>query len=211
MLNSFEAAAVLLVALIPGALYIWSFERMAGRWGIGLGDRIFRFGGASVIIHGALAPVSYWLWTSKWPSISSGDSDPLWLWFVAAAYVAAPLAMGTVVGVGTRGGSRWTRWITGPEPAPRAWDYLFQGERDGWVRIKLKTGSWIGGAYATYGNMKSYSAGYPEQQDIFLARSADLDPGTGEFRFAPDGAVQLGAGGLLVRWEEVEYLEFIDA
>jgi hypothetical protein len=211
MPTSFEATAVLLVALVPGALYIWSFERMAGRWGIGLSDRIFRFVGASAIIHAVLAPMSYWLWTRRWPSISAGDSNPLWLWLVAVVYVAVPLGIGTLVGLATRSRSDWTRWITGPDPAPRAWDYLFQGERDGWVRIKLKTGPWIGGAYATYGDMKSYSAGYPEQQDVFLARSADLDPATGEFQFEPDGTVRLGAGGLLVRWEEIEYLEYIDA
>ncbi len=184
---------------------------MAGRWGIGLSDRIFRFVGASSIIHAAIAPASYWLWTSRWPSISTGGSHPLSLWLVAAVYVALPLLIGTLVGVATRSGSTWPRWITGPDPAPRAWDYLFQGERDGWVRIKLKTGAWIGGAYATYGDLRSYSAGYPEQQDVFLARSADLDPASGEFQFEPNGAVRLGAGGLLVRWEEVECLEYIDA
>lgn len=211
MPTSFEAVAALLVALIPGALYIWSFERMAGRWGIGLSDRIFRFVGASAIFHAVLAPVTYWLWTSRWPSIAIGDSHPRWLWLIAVVYVAAPLMVGTALGAVARGRSGWARWITGPDPAPRAWDYLFQGERDGWVRIKLKTGGWIGGAYATYGELKSYSAGYPEQQDIFLARSVDLDPATGEFQFDQDGSVRLGAGGILVRWEEIEYLEYIDA
>lgn len=211
MPTSFEAAAVLLVALIPGALYIWSFERMAGRWGIGLSDRIFRFVGASAIIHAVLAPASYWLWSSKWPSIAEGDSNPMWLWLVTAAYVAAPLLIGTGVGLATRSRFEWTLWITGPDPAPRAWDYLFQGERDGWIRIKLKSGTWVGGAYATYEDLKSYSAGYPEAQDLFLARTVALDPTSGEFVFDADGTVRFGAGGLLVRWEEVEYLEFIDA
>jgi len=208
---SFEDAAVLLVALFPGALYIWLFERMTGRWGVGLSDRIFRFVGVSAIIHAVLAPASSWLWTSKLPAVSAGEFNPLWLWLVAALYVATPLVIGTVVGVAARGRSEWTRWLTGPDPAPRAWDYLFQGERDGWVRVKLKSGPWIGGAYATYGDMKSYSAGYPEQQDIFLARSADLDTTTGEFLVESDGSVRLGAGGLLVRWEEIEYLEYTDA
>jgi hypothetical protein len=172
---------------------------------------VLRFVGASAIVHAVLAPASYWLWSSKWPSIATGASNPLWLWAIASIYVVAPFTAGTLIGWGTRSRVGWTRWITGPDPAPRAWDYLFQGERDGWVRIKLRTGPWIGGAYATSGELKSYSAGYPEQQDIFLARGVVLDPDTGEFLFDEDGNVLLGAGGLLVRWDEIEYLEYIDA
>jgi hypothetical protein len=37
-----------------------------------------------------------------------------------------------------------------------------------------------------------------------------VDPDTGEFRLI-DGRPSLRESGLLVRWEEVEYLEFIDA
>lgn len=91
MPTSFEAVAVLFVALLPGALYIWSFERLAGRWGVGLSDRVLRFVGASAIVHSVLAPASYWLWTSKWPSIATGASNPLWLWAIAGTYVVVPL------------------------------------------------------------------------------------------------------------------------
>jgi hypothetical protein len=59
--------------------------------------------------------------------------------------------------------------------------------------------------------MKSYSAGYPEEQDLYLATVAEVDPNTGEFLFDPAGNVRLQSGGLLVRWAEVEYLQFIDA
>lgn len=211
MPTSFEAVGTFFVALLPGALYIWSFERMAGRWGVGLSDRALRFLGASAVFHAALAPASYWLWTDLWPTIEAGRAHAPWLWLIAGLYVVAPLAVGTFVGEATRRRFGWAQWITGPDPAPRAWDHLFQGERDGWIRIKLKSGAWIGGAYATSGELKSYTAGYPEDQDLFLARGADLDPSTGEFRLDDAGAVRLGEGGLLVRWDEVEYLEFTDA
>lgn len=54
-------------------------------------------------------------------------------------------------------------------------------------------------------------AGYPEPQDLYLAASVEVDPDTGEFALGDDGRPRLGSGGLLVRWEEVEYLEFIDS
>ena len=75
----------------------------------------------------------------------------------------------------------------------------------------MRSGTWLGGAYADANGCRSYTAGYPEQQDLFLAAAVELDPETGEFVIDGDGNVPLLEGGLLVRWEEVEYLEFIDA
>jgi hypothetical protein len=41
--GTLQALGVFLLALLPGAIYIWSFERVVGRWGIGLSDRVLRF------------------------------------------------------------------------------------------------------------------------------------------------------------------------
>lgn len=200
---------VFVLALLPGALYVWAFERQVGRWGIGLSDRILRFVGGSALFHALFAPVTYWCWTNEWPTVRGAEPVSWLLWGVVLAYVGLPALAGTLVGRGTRGGHSWARWFTGPDPAPRAWDYLFQHEADGWIRLRLKSGVWIGGAYANANGRRSYAAGYPEAQDLFLAAAVAVDPNTGEF---PDQSnVSLSEGGLLVRWEEVEYLEFIDA
>lgn len=213
MPSSFEAIAALALALLPGAIYTWSFERLAGRWGAAFSDRAIRFVGASAVVHTVAAPASYWFWSHQWPKLRSGTADPSWLlWLLAIAYIAIPFTAGSLVGRGTRRGSTWASWVTGPDPAPRAWDYLFQGERDGWVRLRLKSGSWLAGGYATATNgLKSYTAGYPEAQDLYLATAIQVDEATGDFLLDKDGAPVPLAGGLLVRWEEVEYLEFIDA
>ena len=71
MPTSFQAAAVLAIELLPGAMYIWSFERQAGRWGIGLSDRVLRFVGASAIFHAFFAPASYWFWSTQWPKLKT--------------------------------------------------------------------------------------------------------------------------------------------
>lgn len=211
MPTSFQAVAVVVVALVPGAIYIWSFERQAGRWGIGLSDRLLRFVGASAIIHAVLAPATYWLWSIQWPNVREHEVS-WWLWSVVVAYIALPFGVGSLIGWASRTGRGWAKIFTGPDAAPRACDHLFQGQRDGWVRLKLKSGTWIGGGYATSeAGMKSYSAGYPELQDLYLATTAEVDPETGAFLFDDDGQVRLQDGGLLVRWEEIEYLQFIDA
>ena len=80
------------------------------------------------------------------------------------------------------------------------------------MRLRLKSGSWLAGGYATATNgLKSYSAGYPEAQDLYLATAVLVDDASGEFVFGANGEPEPTGGGLLVRWEEIEYLEFIDA
>jgi hypothetical protein len=212
MPSTFHTAAVIVVALLPGALYVWSFERQAGRWGIGLSDRVFRFVGGSAIFHAVFAPATYWVWTTQWPEVRGGLHISWWLWPVTLAYVAVPMAVGTTIGKATRRVSRWSRWFTGPNPAPRAWDHLFSSNVDGWVRLRLKSGSWIGGAFAsTSDGRRSYAAGYPEDQDIYLADAVAVNPETGEFQRDCDGSVVVLGGGLLLRWDEIEYLQFIES
>jgi hypothetical protein len=211
MPTTFQAVAVLLVALLPGAIYVWSFERIAGGWGLGLSDRVLRFIGASSVLHVIAAPLTYWFWSTQWSKVLDASSDAtFWWWAAAASYVLVPFGLGTLVGFGSR--EKWpaAKLVTGPDPEPRAWDHLFQGKQDGWIRLRLKSDTWIAGAFADSDGRKSYSAGYPHPQDLFMARGAQVDPDTGDFVFGDDGAVQLLDGGILVRWEEVEYLEFID-
>lgn len=159
------------------------------------------------------APVSYWVWKSYLRSgtVARGETLPWALWLLVIAFVVLPLIAGTVVGLGTRAGWGWARFFTGPDPAPRGWDYFFTSRPDGWMRLKLKSGPWVGGAFApTDSGLASYAAGYPEEQDLFLARTVEVDPDTGEFQLS-DGRPIMRDSSLLIRWDEVEFLEFIDA
>ena len=126
-------------------------------------------------------------------------------WPMAVGYVLVPFGAGTAVGIGTREKWRWTSWVLGPDPAPRAWDYLFERNLDGWIRVRLKSGTWLGGCFANANNRRSYASGYPEKQELDLAAAVQVDPETGEFLFEDDRVV-LESGGLLLKW-----LEFIDA
>jgi hypothetical protein len=210
MVDTFQAIAVLTLALIPGSLYFWAFERQTGRWGIGLSDRVLRFIGASALFHVAFAPASYWLWANEWPRARDGEPLSLWLWALALLYVAMPIVAGTTVGFATRVGLTWARFFAGPHPAPRAWDYLFEREPDGYVRLRLKSGRWIAGLFAEVDGRAPYTAGYPEPQDLLLPATVKIDPETGEFPLDDDGRVQLQRGALLVSWEQVEYLQFFE-
>lgn len=212
MPETFQGIAVLALALLPGALYVWTFERLVGAWGIGLSDRLFRFVGVSSLFHAVLLPLTFRLWDAyvRTGRLAAGDV-PLALWLAPLAYVGMPIAVGTIVGRGTLHRSDWARTFTGPAPAPRAWDNLFFGDTEGWIRLRLKSGAWLGGGYAeSETGMRSYAAVYPEDPDLLLAEAVETDPDTGEFLFDDDGEPILRGSALLVRWEEVEYLEFID-
>lgn len=211
MPDTFQAVAVLVLALLPGALYVWAFERQVGRWGIGLADRLLRFVGGSAVFHAAVAPLSYWLWAEHGAAVRSGAPVTWWLWCVPAAYVGLPTMLGTAVGEGVRHGRRWRGWLVGPNPAPRAWDHLFGRRPDGWVRLRMRSGTWFAGVYAEVGGRRPYAARYPEVPDLFLSAAADIDQETGEFLLDETGHVRLLEGAILVRWDEVEYLEFIHA
>jgi hypothetical protein len=210
MVNTFEALAVATFVLLPGALYEWAFERQVGSWGVGLSDRVFRFFGTSAWLHVTVAPLTYWLWATylRDGGLAAERTLPGWVWMTLVCYVAAPSLAGTWVGRATRNGRSWAGVFTGPNPAPRAWDYFFLQCPDGWIRLRLKTGTWVGGVYApSRAGMSSYAAAYPEEQDLLLADTIEVDARSGEFLLDGDGPIFRGVS-LLVRWEDVELLEF---
>lgn len=211
MPSTFQAAWVVVLFLLPGALHVWAFERQAGRYGIGLSDRVLRFVGGSSLLVALLAGPLYALYVRFADVVRLGRPLPWWLAAVPVVYVSIPLVTGTTLGLAVRRGWNGIRWLTGPDLAPRAWDHLFQYDIDGWVRCRMRSGTWLGGAFAEANGTRSYAAGYPEAQDLYLAATVEVDPETGEFIVGDDGLPTLQASGLLVRWEEVEYLEFTNA
>ena len=76
------AATLVLIALLPGALYVWSFERWAGRFGIGLQDRALRFVGVSAVMLPIVAWPLYWAYTDYWDSFANRQSLPPVIWVI---------------------------------------------------------------------------------------------------------------------------------
>jgi Family of unknown function (DUF6338) len=216
MPSSAVGLLVVFVAVLPGALYIWAFEREVGRWGIGLADRVLRFIGVSALFLAFLAyPIRY-LWVRYLHVLAADRGDfknlvvdggalPWWLLVVPLAYVGAPVILGTLAATAVRRDWRAARILVGPDPAPRAWDALFSPRPAGVVRVRLQDDlGWVGGLFGA----ESYAAGYPEQpQDLYLESAYQLLD-DGSFALDDDGDfVELGSG-LLLRWEDVLHLEF---
>lgn len=213
-MDSFQALAVTLVAVLPGAVYTFALERWTGAFGVSLSDRLVRFTAASAAFIAVFAGPAYMFYRDLVMTgrIEDGDVHPLAIEVLALTYVLVPAVAGTLVGWGRRRGWRLASAILGEAPEPRAWDYLWRHGRQGLVRAKTMSGAWLGGVYGTLENgQRSYAAGYPEDQDIYLAQQLKVDPVDGAWATDEDGRpVPADSTGLLLRWDQIEFIEFLE-
>ncbi len=207
------ALIIVLAFIVPGALYEWAYERVVGAWNITTGDRVLRFIGSAAILHVLALPWSWAIWNDYFSDGQfSGTSEFPWeFWAYAAAFVIVPSVLGHLVGQGALRGWRVVRPLVGSDPAPRAWDHLFMKGTPGWVRAKLRTGTWVAGQYVRDPNHpldRGYAGGYPGPGDLLLLHRAEVDEQTGEWVTDDDGEVCVLEPSLLLRWADLELLEF---
>ncbi|MFI6652576.1 DUF6338 family protein [Streptomyces sp. NPDC050529] len=85
------------------------------------------------------------------------------------------------------------------EPTPTAWDALFRDRGSCFVRVRLKSGLWVGG---WLGSRSAVSA-YPQSGDLYLQA---------QYRVGPDGSFLgkvPGTAGVYVRASDIEVLEVL--
>ena len=214
-----QGALVLGVALLPGACAAWGYRRHTSSYGNRLRDWLLRLGGLSAAMWCLGGWPVYWVYANYREPFAAGEALPRALALVPAAYLALPLAAGWTLGHGVSTDKRWAVWLTGSRRAYRAWDHLFEREHSGLVRCRMKSGTWIGGLFDDVGTPRSYAAGETDQPDLYLSRAVHLDQRTGAVRYrstntSEESAVRGGTtldftgGGVLVKWSEIEHLEF---
>lgn len=207
MMTTLQSLLIVWLAISPGALFIWAFEQSAGRWATGIRNSFLRSIGYSAVFHVFSLPLTYHLWSSYKDQFIAGKFISLWAWILVSPYVILPVLIGLLVGWAIRNEESirnkwywWIKFLIGRSPAPRAWDYLFgRHPLSGWVHLRMKSGESFVGLYG----QDSYAAGYPELQDIYLSHTLAFNADSGKFEETDESR------GLLVRWDEVEYLEFI--
>jgi hypothetical protein len=213
VVTTFQALVVVALAILPGASYTFAFERMAGSFGHNLGDRVIRFLGASAVLQVLFLGPTYILYQKYVLTgrLASGQPDWYWLWPVGAMYVLIPIGLGLLVGYKRNQRKRWALRLTGSALEPRAWDQMWNRPVKALVRIKLKSGGWIGGIFeASKTGEQSYASGYPDDGDLHLTRQLKVDPRTGTYETQDDGTPKVIDRGLLIRWSEIEYLDILE-
>ena len=209
VVSTLQAAVAVAFAILPGAIYLFAFERQAGAYGLGFSDRFIRFVAASAVFHALFSALEYYLYRTY---LASGDfvagHAPLWLVpLVSAAYVVVPWLAGTLIAKLHVDGNRLVKWFTGESHEPRAWDYLWSQESLKLCRLRLRSGTWLAGYFGDVGKVRSYAAGYPEEGDLYLAKQVAVDAETGEFGSDENGKLKFIDSGLLIKWADIEYLD----
>ena len=243
MISTFQALAVALIALLPGASYTFAVERSLGSYGVKFSDRLVRFLAASAVFHAVASGPEYLLYRSYFMpgALAKGELSWLTLEIIALVYVFVPIGIGTMFAYlgrppgrpadqasGTNPPGRWkrighfcgrsirkvARWIVGQNREPRAWDLTWSHDVNAIVRVKLKSGPWLAGLWgrwvsATSNNRRAYASAYPEEGDLYLSVGFQVDPDTGELVRNSEQQPQpvQSERGLLVRWDEIEYID----
>lgn len=141
---TYEALVVAVLALLPGAMYLWGFEREDGPWTISFGDRVLRFLGISGLLSPLTLPL---IWLGYREVVLTGAlrtaSAPVWwAWLLPVLLFVVPGIAGAFVGYSSRRGRSWVRPLVGAAPAPRGWDQLFRTPSlAGFVRLRPTDGT----------------------------------------------------------------------
>lgn len=191
---------VIVFFLVPGLLYLWTFERLAGRTRLRGTERLLRAVAWSTAVYALASP-----WVLHVARRTAGGS-PLGAAEVVGGAIALVLVLPVTAGF-VMAQFRWSetrnallRRFTVVDPAPTSWDYAFTGGGPYFVRAKLRDGERVGGFYGD----GSFASSYPESQDLYLEEA---------WRLTEDGAFLerlCGSRGLLLRTDNVELLELFD-
>ena len=210
VISTFQALAVAALAVLPGALYTFAYERVVGAFGVQLADRVTRFLAASAVFLALLAGPIYLLYQKYVVTglFGEGALNAGCVWAVSLLYVIIPWAAGAIVGKGTTRGWKWAVALTGSAPEPRAWERIWGRRPDALVRIRLKSGSWVGGVFATSPDgVHAYAGAFPSDGDLFLTGQLKVDPDTGECSTEEDGTPVVVQRGLWIRCSEIDYMD----
>ena len=202
--STIQQIILLVLFVLPGIVYQFVRERMRGPapGERDLGERVLRAITASIALDALylilagpqlvrlITPTKHLMFGSAIAAPRAAAALALLLFIVIPALAA--LVMTQIER--RRHPSRF-------DPTPTAWDSLFRGRRTGFVRARLKSGVWVGGWYGK----RSSASSYPNASDLYLEAAYQMD-GDGGF-----GARVPDTGGLYLRMDDTEVLEFLEA
>ncbi|MGP8302321.1 DUF6338 family protein [Streptomyces inhibens] len=197
-----QQLTILLVLVLPGVFYQAVRERLRGALAAEQEpqNRLVR-----AIAAGALLDALYAVAAGPWlvRLLAGGGAGPVGgvLRHPRQAGLAALLLVVVVPSAAAWAEAAWRRRRARAryEPTPTAWDALFHDRGSCFVRVRLKSGLWVGG---WLGSRSAVSA-YPQQGDLYLQA---------QYRMGSDGRFLgrvPGTAGVYVRAADVEVLEVL--
>ncbi|MFZ3494065.1 DUF6338 family protein [Streptomyces sp. 5.8] len=195
--------AVILLLVLPGVVYQFVHERAHGLvpGHRDLGERVLR-----AVTAGIVLDTSYVLLVGPWLIRLLRDQRRGWLSGAADHPRTVALAAMLLL-IALPAGAAWLvsrLRLRGShssyERTPTAWDSAFRRRGHCLVRVRLKSGAWVGGWYGE----GSYASSYPEAPDLYL-QSAWAVSRTGWLERPLEHT-----GGIYIRMDEVEFLDFVE-
>lgn len=201
--DTVQQLTILLVLVLPGVFYQAVRERLRGALPAEQDpqNRIVRAIAVGVILDGLYAVIA-----GPWlvHVIAGGPGQSVLGGITSQPRAAGLAALLLIVAVPSL--VAWAEATVGArrlraryEPLPAGWDALFQDLGSCFVRMRLRSGLWVGGWWGR----GSHASGYPQEADIYLERQATM---------RPDGSFSgwvARSGGVYVRGADVEVLEIL--
>jgi len=216
VVSSLQAVGLLILAIVPGAVLMFSYERHAGPLGSDSNDRTLRFLIGTALVFPFTATLAMWTFTHV-ISVPVGDpptdhrnrlAEPsdisLWWTFVPLAYVTVPWLLGWL------GGSLWVVLrrlavagrTSSLAPSLAAWDVVFLDPGPKLISVKLRTGPWIGGVF---GGASFASAPAARQRELVLEQRVAVDT-SGQIQRDEEGVPIEHFGAIVVDYSDVELM-----
>ncbi|GAA2717019.1 MULTISPECIES: DUF6338 family protein [Streptomyces] len=197
-----EQLAILLVLVLPGVFHQAVRERLRGTSASEQEpqNRLLR-----ALAAGALLDALYAVAAGPWlVELLAGHGDGPLAGALRHPRRAGLAALVLVVAVPSAAAWAETAWRRRRararyEPTPTAWDALFHDRGSCFVRVRLKSGLWVGGWLGPW----SAVSAYPQQGDLYLQA---------QYRMGPDGRFLErvpGTAGVYVRAADVDVLELL--
>lgn len=210
MIGTLQALIVALLAVLPGALFTIARETHGATWAWRQTDGstlVVRFLSFSAVFHAICAPLTYYAYRRLIVNPVLANGWPIsWRWYaLLLAYMALPYLFGVLTQKGRRvkGLRQVVALWGGSYPELRAWDRFFSSKPAGVMRLKLVNDEWKAGLF----NDRSFASSYGEEGDIYLAKQYLV--GEDGFPRSVNGRHVSAGAGLLIRWSEIRYVDFM--
>lgn len=216
MVSTLQAVGLLILAIVPGAVLTFSYERHAGPLTSDSNDRTLRFIVGTAIVFPFTATLAIWTFTHV-ISVPIGDpatghrnrlSEPsdisVWWTFVPLIYITVPWMFGWL------GGSLWVELrrravatrTSSFAPNLAAWDVVFLDPGPKLIAVKLRNGPWIAGIFA---EASFASAPAATQKELMLELRVEVDD-LGQIQRDESGIPIERDGAVVVNYADVELM-----
>lgn len=224
-----QSLGLIIALLVPGGLFLWSYERKASSYGRrDIKDRVIRLAAASVLLLTVTAPVAWYAYIEFWQGVISGEASYTWEWFwrwlASGGYLAGVFLLGPAAAAANqalrdcielpkankKACGKVRKWIAHKtleqRPNPTAFEHLAD-HGPFLIRAKTKTGQFLAGLYEESKpedyQLTSHASSEPQSQDIYLRRTVFTD-NDGNFYKDADGNLRIGQGGLYISADVIE-------